>query len=108
MYEPDEHPSRDERRLRLDDGLEQRDVGLGCIGGRGVVTGDGVVGEPLQQRHIALRGDVLERPDAQVAARHTGQHGARQQHLAGHRIAGRDRPQAHAWSGSRGHASPHR
>ena len=90
VHEPDEHPAGDERRLRLDDGLEQRDVRLSRIGGRGVVAGDGVVGELLQQRHVATRGDVLERPDAQMAARHPGQHGARQQHLAGDRLAGRD------------------
>ena len=88
MHEADEHPPGDERRLRLGDSLEQGDVRLLGVGCTGVVASDGVVGEPAQQRHIAVHGGVLERPDAQVAAGDPDEDGAGQQHLADDGLAG--------------------
>ena len=67
--EPDEHPLRDERRLRVDDALEEREVRVLGVGRVGVVAGDRVVGEPPHERRVVVRRRVLERADAQVARR---------------------------------------
>ena len=52
----------------------------------GVVAGDRVVGEAPHQRRVLVRGRVLERADAQMARRHSGEHRAGQ-----HRVAARSR-----------------
>ena len=67
MHEPDQHPLRHQRGLRLDHGLEQGNVRLLGAGRRRVVAGDGVIGELLHQAGVAMRSGVLERSDAQVA-----------------------------------------
>ncbi len=84
MHEPDEHPLRDQRRLRGTHGVEQREIAIVGVGRIRVVAGDGVIGQPPQQVHVAAGRHVLEGADPQVAARDTGQHRARQRRLALH------------------------
>ena len=81
--------SRDQRRLGGDDRLEQGEVGVLRVGGRGVVARDRVVGEAPEQVEVVGGPGVLEGADAQVAARHPGQHGAGQHGLALHGATGR-------------------
>ncbi len=63
------------------------------FGHAGVVAGDRVVGEPAQQIAIAEPGGVLERADAQVARRNSGEHGPRQHSFAGDVLTGGDHRQ---------------
>ena len=90
VHEPDQHPAGDERGLRLDHRLEEGDIRLLRVGGSGLVAGDGVVGEPPEQCHVAVHGDVLERSDSQMAAGDPGEDRAGQRHVAPHRLACRD------------------
>ena len=54
MDEPDQHPSRDQRRLRVDDPLIERGVGAIDVSEVGVVTGDRMIGQSAQQLGIKL------------------------------------------------------
>ncbi len=64
MDEADEHPPRDERRLGGDHRLEQGEVRALGVGGAGMVTADGMVGEAAQEGDVARGACVLEAPDA--------------------------------------------
>ncbi len=86
--EPGEHPVSDERRLRVDDALQEREIRILGVGRMRVVARDRVVGEALDQRGVPAR-RVLERADADVAGRHARQHRAGQHRLPRDEIAGR-------------------
>ena len=102
---PDQHPSRQQRRLDGDDRFEQREVGaLGRRGG-GMVPRDRVVGEAPQQVDVARGRGVLEAPHPQVAAGDAGEDGARQKRLSLYRAPGAHYGQG---SGSRDTESVHR
>ncbi len=88
--EAHQHPPGHQRRLGGHHRLEQREVRALGGRGRGVVPGDGVVGQPAQQVHVVGGARVLEAAHPQVAARDPCQHGPRQHGLAVHRGAGRD------------------
>ena len=98
MHEPDEHPLRDQRRLDVDDPVEERQVGVLRGGRLGVVAGEGVVGEPAHEHRVVVGlvgRRVLERADAQVARGHPGEHRPGQQRLPHDLVAGghhRERP----------------
>ena len=59
----------------------------------GMVTGDRVVCETPNERRIVVRGCVLERPDAQMARRDSGEHRAGQHGVARDLLAGRHHSQ---------------
>src|SRR3546814_17074433 len=73
MDEADEHPASDQLRLELRDGLEQGQVGVRRIRGLRVVAGDGVVGQPAQERRVRLSRGGLEGAPSQVAGGHPAQ-----------------------------------
>jgi len=83
--EADEHPLRDQRRLRGDDGVEELHSG----GRVAVMPGDRVIGQPPQEVDVSGGSGVLEAADPQMAAGDPGEHGAGQQGLAPDRAAGR-------------------
>ena len=63
--------------------------GFDLVDGIGVVTPDGVVGEPPHERRISLRGGELERSDPEMARRDAHEHRTRQHGLARHVVARR-------------------
>ena len=69
---------------RVNDRLQQREIGPLGTGDVGVMPGDDVVGERLHPGVVAARGEELEGADADVARRHPGQHGAGQHGFAQH------------------------
>ena len=85
VHEADQHPPRHQRRLRRDDRLEQREVRVLGVRGRGVVPGDRVVGQPPDRSRSPVPRGVLEAAHPQVTARHPGQHRAGQRGLAVYR-----------------------
>ena len=89
VHEPDEHPAGQQRRLGGHDRLEQREVAVFGVGGAGVMPGYRVIRESPQQAEVAGVRGVLEAADAQMAARHPGEHGPGQGRLPLHRTSGR-------------------
>jgi hypothetical protein len=107
MDETDEHPLRDERRLRVEHALEENEVRAVGLRRLWVVAADRVVREPAQELGPTGHGRVLERADADVARGNTREHGTRQHRLAhdglscrddGERPGGRNPERAHGLS----------
>ena len=78
---------------RIDDALEERKVWILRVGCVGMVTSDRVVCEAPHEGRIIVRGCVLERPDAQMARRDSGEHRAWQYGVARDLITGRHHSQ---------------
>ena len=104
VHEADAEPARDERRLRVDDALEQRERVVAAARRVGVVARERVRGERRQRFAVVARGEELERADADVARGHAREHRARQHLLAhdalarrhgGERARGRDAERGH-------------
>ena len=89
MDETHVHPLRDQGRLTLGHGLQQRQEGLRCGCECVVVPRDRVLGEFPQTFHVTARGKELEGPDSDVARRHARQHCAGQCVFAVDRLARR-------------------
>ena len=100
----DVHPLRDERGLRGDHRVEEREVRVLRVGGVGVVARDGVVGEAAQEVVVAGDARVLERADAQVAGGDAHEHRAGLDGFAAHAVArGDDGERAGGRHAERGH-----
>ena len=89
--EAEAQPLRDQSRLGIDHRIEERNVRVICFGGGGVVARDGIVGEGAKRVIVLLGGEVLERPDADMARGHAGEHAAGLHLLAADLFARSDR-----------------
>ena len=87
--EPECHPPRHERRLRIEHPIEQSEIRVRLVGRVRIVPLDGVVGEPAHERRIPLCGGELERPHPQVTRGDADEHRPRQHRLASHVVARR-------------------
>ena len=90
MDEADEHPLRDELGLRVDDGLQEREVGVGGLGGVGIVPRDRVVRERPDELGAAVGRGELEGADAQVTRRDAREDGPGHPPIPVHRLPRRD------------------
>ena len=90
MNETDMHPTGNQQSLAFRDGVKKRQDGPVRTSHLGEVTIDHVPGEPFNGFHVAAGGEILERPDANVARCDAGQHGSRQPAVAENRLASRD------------------
>jgi hypothetical protein len=86
---PDEHPASDQRCLRVDDALEKCEIRVLRLDRIGVVTRDCVIGEASHERRSIVHCCVLERANADMARRDTGEHRAGQHRIPRDVIAGR-------------------
>ena len=84
MDEPDQHPLGDQVGLPSDHGIEEAAV-IACTGR--IMPGDRVVGQRLYCVPIALRGEILERSNPDVARRDAGEDRTGQGRLPLHHLA---------------------
>ena len=91
MNEPHVHPAGDQRCLGVDDGAQQREIGLPLGSDLREMALDHVIGKLAHAVDVAARGEELEGADAHEARRHSRQYRSRQRTLPVNRLARGDR-----------------